>query len=442
MALPTMHPRPAWIGWACGLWLSLLAPRPACAQLTYQLAGGNEAWPAEQRAAIVSAMDAAVALYNSHGHFPRNLTANYNAAVPTAQASYSGWIDFGGAISTRVALHEISHTLGIGTYSGWDPFLVSGAWTGAHALARVRVFDGPAGTLNGDTAHFWPYGLNYDNEDSTLNRQRHIKMVAAFRWDMGLVADSDGDGLPDDWEQFHFQGLGQAGAGDFDADGTNNLAEYDADANPAQAFSFTWKGGAGVWDTTATNWTGAASRWRNGGYDQAIFGGSAGSVTSAAGLSGRDLTFTSTGYALTGSPFQLTGGTSVLTTAAGVTGTVSMVLTGSQPVTKAGAGTLRLAAVNTFNSTTLVANGTLLIDPLGGLFGAYSGGQLVIGTGAVVSFSGNFGYTCPAFRGLPVQDFGLVLHGGTLRHTGSSNAKSGQPGAGRLFTIGAAGATL
>ena len=425
-----------------GLLLAALAPGLVGAQLTYQLAGGADGWPADKRAAIVSAMDAAVALYNSYGHFPRNLTANYNASVPTAQASYSGWIDFGGSISTRVALHEISHTLGIGTYSGWDPFLSGGAWTGVHALARVRVFDGPAGTLNGDTAHFWPYGLNYDNEDSTVNRQRHIKMVSAFRRDMGLVADSDGDGLPDDWEQFRFKGLGQTGAGDFDADGTNNLAEYNADADPAQAFSFTWKGGAGAWDTAATNWTGAATRWRNGGNDLAVFGGSAGSVTTAAGLAGSDLTFNSAGYAITGSPFQLTGGTSVLTTAAGVTATVSVVLTGTRPVIKAGSGTLRLAAVNTFNSTTLVANGTLLIDPTGGLFGAYSGGQLVIGTGAVVSFSGHFGYTCPAFRGLPVEDFGLVIHGGTLRHTGPSNAKTAQPGAGRLFTIGAAGATL
>jgi hypothetical protein len=75
--------------------------------LTYQLAGSNASWPADKRAAIVSAMNAAVALYNANGYFPRHLTANYNAGVPTAQANYEGWIDFGGSIGTRVALHEL-----------------------------------------------------------------------------------------------------------------------------------------------------------------------------------------------------------------------------------------------------------------------------------------------------------------------------------------------
>lgn len=46
------------------------------------------------------------------------------------------------------------------------------------------------------------------------------------------INDSDIDGLPDDWEQFHFSDLDEFGTGDSDGDGLNNLDEYLADSNP------------------------------------------------------------------------------------------------------------------------------------------------------------------------------------------------------------------
>jgi len=234
----------------------LLLTLPARAQLTWSLASGNESWPADKRAAIVAAMTAAVDLYNANGYFPKTLWANYNASVPTAQASYSGWIDFGGSIGTRVALHEISHTLGVGTVSAWNNNRSGNTWTGTFATNRVKLFNGPSATLSADNAHFWPYGLNYDSEDSTINRVRHIKMVSALRRDMNIVKDSDGDGLPDDWEMFHFGNLTQSATDDADGDGVNNLAEYNADTNPA-AFTTQWNG------TTSSDWT-VASNWAPG----------------------------------------------------------------------------------------------------------------------------------------------------------------------------------
>ena len=45
--------------------------------------------------------------------------------------------------------------------------------------------------------------------------------------------DADGDGLPDNWEQQFFGGLGQNANQDFDHDGMNNLDEYKAGTNPA-----------------------------------------------------------------------------------------------------------------------------------------------------------------------------------------------------------------
>ncbi|MCE9615345.1 MAG: PEGA domain-containing protein [Lentisphaerae bacterium] len=44
--------------------------------------------------------------------------------------------------------------------------------------------------------------------------------------------DSDGDGLPDFWEQDWFQGLDRDGRADFDGDGIPDLGEYTTDLNP------------------------------------------------------------------------------------------------------------------------------------------------------------------------------------------------------------------
>jgi hypothetical protein len=207
---------------------ALLALASSAEALTWGLAGGSENWPADKRNAIIACMNDAVSIYNSYGYFDKHVTANYNAGVPTAQASYSGWIDFGGSIGTRVALHEIAHTLGVGQYGGWT----SGGWWGPAANARIKLYEGQAATIGTSGDHFWPYGLNYDTEDGSIPRERHCKMVSAMRRDMGIVADSDGDGIPDDWEIFNFGNLTQAAAGDPDGDGVSNLDEYATDSNP------------------------------------------------------------------------------------------------------------------------------------------------------------------------------------------------------------------
>lgn len=156
-------------------------------KLTYKLSEGSEKWDPEIRARIVDAMDKAVALYNEHGEFNRELTANYSPGTPTADANYNGWINFGGQIGRRTALHEIGHTLGVGTTSAWQRLLVNGKWTGPSANSLIQAFDGPGAVISGDRQHFWPYGLNFDNESSPINDIRHVKLVAAFREDMGIT---------------------------------------------------------------------------------------------------------------------------------------------------------------------------------------------------------------------------------------------------------------
>ena len=159
--------------------------------LRYKLSDGNGKWPADKRKAIVDAMDAAVALYNQEGDFDKLVTANYRPGTPTADANYNGWINFGGQIGRRTALHEIAHTLGVGTQGRYHALLKDGKWTGEGANALLKTFDGPDAVLKGDRQHFWPYGLNFETESSPEKDRRHVKMVAALRADMGILNGED-----------------------------------------------------------------------------------------------------------------------------------------------------------------------------------------------------------------------------------------------------------
>jgi hypothetical protein len=154
--------------------------------LTYQLSEGSEKWPEDRKKRIVEAMESAVAFMNEHGDFKKHVTANNSPGTPTADANYDGWINWGGSIGRRVALHEIAHTLGIGTHPEWSQHVKDGKWTGKHAIRQLREFDGPEAVLYADGMHFWPYGLNYDHESPPEAELRCVKMIAAFRKDMDI----------------------------------------------------------------------------------------------------------------------------------------------------------------------------------------------------------------------------------------------------------------
>jgi hypothetical protein len=154
--------------------------------LTYVLSEGWEDWPSDRHERIVGAMDAAVGFFNEFGDFEKEVRASNVPGVPTADANYGGHIRWGGSISRRVALHEISHTLGIGNHPQWGSFVEDGKWTGKHGIAQLKEFDGKDAVLYADRQHFWPYGLNYDKGSSEENDLRFIKMVEAFRKDLGI----------------------------------------------------------------------------------------------------------------------------------------------------------------------------------------------------------------------------------------------------------------
>ena len=140
--------------------------------------------------AITCAMDGALACYNCNTSITKQLNVTYNTGVSTADGNINGSIRFGGTayMECVTAMHEISHTVGIGQASNWSTYSVNGVFTGTHAIAQLRAITGnPTDVVHSDTQHFWPYGLNYTSEaKSTADLVDHCLMVTAIRNDLGL----------------------------------------------------------------------------------------------------------------------------------------------------------------------------------------------------------------------------------------------------------------
>ncbi|MDQ1051044.1 hypothetical protein [Streptomyces sp. V4I2] len=158
--------------------------RVAAATITWNLERATNP-TADQRAAydlITAAMNAAVARYNNLSDLGKSITVRYDPGVPTADGNINGTIRFGNRsyMTERTALHEIAHTIGVGTSAGWSTLAAGGTWRGAQATALVKQFDGSGATLSTGGGHFWPYGLNYDNEFSNTAADRHVQIVSAM----------------------------------------------------------------------------------------------------------------------------------------------------------------------------------------------------------------------------------------------------------------------
>lgn len=145
-------------------------------------------------------------------------------------------------------------------------------------------------------------------------------------------------------------------------------------AEPLHAAVFTWKGSTtgglgGVsnnWDTTTANWTGDGTVWPGTGTDNdAVFAGTAGTVTLSSGVTANDVSFSTNGYTISGGTLTLNGTTPTInTTLANVGATISSVIAGSAGLTKAGldnTGVLTLSGNNTFTGTVNLNAGVLRI---------------------------------------------------------------------------------
>lgn len=138
---------------------------------------------------IEKTMDIATGYYNTYTSINKSLTVQYNTEVKTADASFKGNIRFGPDRSYMVvltALHEIAHTVGIGTTTEYKTLIQDGVFTGSHATEMLRdLTEDPSAVLKGDQMHFWPYGLNYASEyTSDDDYIFHCKIVNAMYQDM------------------------------------------------------------------------------------------------------------------------------------------------------------------------------------------------------------------------------------------------------------------
>uniref|UniRef100_UPI003F4946AE RICIN domain-containing protein n=1 Tax=Paenarthrobacter nicotinovorans TaxID=29320 RepID=UPI003F4946AE len=156
---------------------------PSVQKITYNLQRSQNPTADELDAytRITDAMDRAVARYNRLNNIDRVLTVSYVPGVTTADATIYGNIRFGSDrayMQEGTALHEMSHTVGIGTSWMFDNNCQNNSW--ASALGLLRSWDGPNATINCGGGHIWPYGLNYSNEYNEQNFERHTKLVQAM----------------------------------------------------------------------------------------------------------------------------------------------------------------------------------------------------------------------------------------------------------------------
>ena len=146
---------------------------------------------AQITAKLTEVMDLAMHYYNCYTDLYRAVTVEYNPDVATADGSINGNIRFGseGIIKIRVALHEMGHTMGVGTTTNWTTVIDgNGQYIGETALALLRELDDdPGATLSADGHCFWPYGLSMDHDyNSEMDLINHAKMIKAITIDMGI----------------------------------------------------------------------------------------------------------------------------------------------------------------------------------------------------------------------------------------------------------------
>ncbi|KAL4955794.1 hypothetical protein BDW69DRAFT_192907 [Aspergillus filifer] len=155
----------------------------ASAEITYTLEKSSNPTEdeADAYALIEAAIEAAIARHASLGTASKSLYVQYVPGVPTAEASYDGSVRFGtdrSYLNERTALHEISHTLGIGQTTAFDTRCAANDWPTATPL--LQSWDGADAIINCGGGHIWPYGLNYNDEWSETNADRHVLLINAM----------------------------------------------------------------------------------------------------------------------------------------------------------------------------------------------------------------------------------------------------------------------
>ena len=164
------------------------------AEVTYTLHKSANPTADEQDAykRITTVMDSAVKLYNTYSNLSKFINVYYAPGVPTAEASSNGDLRFGENRSYMVvptAMHEMGHTMGIGTTQEYWDVCKDGVFRNDKVQAKLREMDGPNAELHCDRQHIWPYGLNQASEaKSEKDLINHVILVETIYQQLFKVA--------------------------------------------------------------------------------------------------------------------------------------------------------------------------------------------------------------------------------------------------------------
>ncbi|UPG96623.1 autotransporter-associated beta strand repeat-containing protein [Luteibacter aegosomatissinici] len=183
-------------------------------------------------------------------------------------------------------------------------------------------------------------------------------------------------------------------------------------------------GGTGTWDTSTAFFNSASDgvagpfvKWNNAALDNAVFAGTAGTVTLSGGITAQALTFSTTGYELDGGTLTLAGATPTVNVATG-NATINSVIAGTAGLTKTGSGSLTLGGANTFSGGINVQSAGLVVTGDSALGAASNGITMASGTALSATTS-----ALAATRTVTTTGTGdVTLRGivGSARYTGTA----------------------
>ncbi len=186
----------------------------------------------------------------------------------------------------------------------------------------------------------------------------------------------------------------------------------------------TGSGGSGTWGTSTANWwNGTADvAWSNAvnasSAANAVFAGNPGTVTVGSGVTVTGMSFTTSGYTISGGTLTVTPGLEELVSVpSGGTATIGSAITGSAPLGVTGSGTLTLSGTNTYGDTNVFSGATLSLTNQ-----TLPAGTVTINAGATLQYN--------VSSGPNLAQAGCTLQGdGTLQKTGSGTLVFGANGA-------------